>query len=50
MLTAGEMPIEQAGDDEFGGIALVLGPSRSTLRQLFLGHLGRRELLWSTSE
>ena len=36
VLTAGEMPIEHAGDDEFGGIAFVLGPGRSTLRQLLL--------------
>lgn len=32
MLTPGEMLIKHAGDNEFGGVALVLGPGRSTLR------------------
>ena len=36
VLSPGEMPIEHAGDDEFGGIFFVLGPGRSTLRQLLL--------------
>jgi len=38
------MLIEHAGDNEFGGIALVLGPSPGIgiFRQLALGHLGRR--------
>jgi hypothetical protein len=40
VLTAGEMPIEHVGDDEFGGIAFVLGPSGSSLRQWLL-QLGR---------
>jgi len=32
VLSPGEMLIEHAGDDEFGGIAFVLGPSRPSLR------------------
>jgi hypothetical protein len=36
VLTTGEMLIEHLGDNEFGGIALVLGRRRRKLWQLFL--------------